>query len=553
MAVTSPKEETEVLIVGSGPVGLASAIELGHRGIRCTVVEQQERVGQNPRAKTTNVRTREHLRRWGIADALRKASTLPAEYPSNIVFATSMKGPVLARIENAFYCWPERNDLYSESGQWVPQYLIEEVMRGHLAGFSNVSFHFNQRLSAVEQCEHAVKATLVQTETGEESTIASKYLIGADGGRSTVRKLIGATMTGRPAEYRNFNVVLRAPKLAAMHPLGPAIQYWLVNNEAPCLFGPMDGVDRWYFMATKIDKSLDPESVDVCDMIRRSTGIDFEMEIVGSVDPWLAHSLIADRYSDRRLFLAGDACHLHVPFGGFGMNMGIADGVDLGWKMAATLQGWGGPHLLATYEQERRPVHLRVLNEANLNYVKVANQFIKPGLDAPGPEGDAVREEVGAEIVEEKTREFKALGVVLGYRYENSPAIIPDGTEPPEEHFKNYVPSAHPGCVAPHLWLRDGSSLYDHFGQGFTLLVTNGKARESAEPVVSAAHRLGVPLFVLAPEDDRLPHLYQASFALIRPDQHVSWRGDWIPTCAEDLLNTVRGAWVDGQAPRRPL
>ena len=542
MTAAAPTEETQVLIVGSGPTGLASAIELGHRGIRCVVVEQHERVGQNPRAKTTNVRTREHLRRWGIADALRNASTLPPDYPSNIVFATSMKGPVLARIENAFYCRPERNEFYSESGQWAPQYLIEEVMRRHLTSFPNVSFRFSQRVCAAEQSSDQVKSSLIHIETGEASSILSEYVIGADGGRSTLRKQIGAVMTGRPAEYRNFNVVLRAPKLASMHPLGPAIQYWLVNNEAPCLFGPMDGVDLWYFMATKIDRSLDPESVDVCDMIRRSTGIDFEMEIVGSVDPWLAHSLVADKYTDGRLFLAGDACHLHVPFGGFGMNMGIGDGVDLGWKLAATLQGWGGPRLLDSYEQERRPIHLRVLNEANLNYVKVANQFIRPGLDSPGPEGDALRKEVGAEIVEEKTREFKALGVVLGYRYEGSPTIVPDGSQPPEEHFKNYVPSAHPGCVAPHLWLGDGSSLYDHFGPGFTLLVTNGAAQESAGPLLSAAERLGVPLSLLAPQDNRLSDLYQASFALIRPDQHVSWRGDRIPDRPEELLNIVRGA-----------
>jgi len=534
--------ETQVVIVGSGPSGLACALELGHRGIRCIVVEQHERVGQNPRAKTTNVRTREHLRRWGIADALREASTLPADYPSNIVFATSMNGPLLARIENAFYCCPDRNDHYSESGQWVPQYLIEEVMRRRAESFPNVSFRFSQRLTDVEQSEDGAKAVFVHTETGAESAIHSEYIIGADGGRSTLRKLMGTTMTGKPAKYRNFNVVLRAPTLAQMHPLGPAIQYWLVNNEAPCLFGPMDGVDRWYFMATKIDPDLDPESVDVCDMIRRSTGIDFEMEIVGSVDPWFAHSLIADKYSDRRLFLAGDACHLHVPFGGFGMNMGIADGVDLGWKMAATLQGWGGTQLLDTYETERRPVHLRVLNEANANYVKVANEFNRPNLDAAGPEAEALRKEVGEEIVAEKTREFRALGVVLGYRYHGSPTIIPDGTEPPVEHFKNYVPSAHPGCLAPHAWLKDGSSLYDHFGQGFTLLMTNGSRPEVVEPVVQAAGKSGVPLKVLAPKDDRLKDLYQAQFVMIRPDQHVSWRGDEIPDCAEQLLNTIRGA-----------
>lgn len=541
MAASGSTEETDVLIVGSGPVGLSAAIELGHRGIKCLVVEQHERVGQNPRAKTTNVRTREHLRRWGIADDLRKASTLPADYPSNIIFATSMNGPVLACIENAFYCWPERNDLYSESGQWVPQYLVEEVLRRHAESFPNVSFRFNQRLTKANQDESQARATLVHTETGEESTIVSHYIIGADGGRSTLRKLINARMIGKPAQFRNFNVVLRAPRLASMHSLGPAIQYWLVNNEAPCLFGPMDGVERWYFMATKIEPSVDPESIDICGMIRRSTGIDFEMEIVGPVDPWFAHSLIADKYSDGRLFLAGDACHLHVPFGGYGMNMGIGDGVDLGWKMAATLQGWGGPQLLSTYELERRPVHLRVLEEANANYVKVSNQFVKPGLDAPGPRGNALRREVGEEIVAEKTREFKTLGVVLGYRYKNSPAIIPDGSEAPAEHFKNYIPSAHPGCLAPHLWLRDGSSLYDHFGQGFTLLITDGRQNDETAHVESAAKTLGLPLRVIAPLDDRLSSLYRARFALIRPDQHVSWRDNSIPKCPEKLLNQVRG------------
>ena len=186
----------------------------------------------------------------------------------------------------------------------------------------------------------------------------------------------------------------------------------------------------------------------------------------------MAHRLVADRYSRGRVFLAGDACHLHPPFGGFGMNMGIGDAVDLGWKLAARMAGWGGDLLLESYEHERRKVHERTINEALYNYGSTANQLVRPALEETGLIGEATRREVADIIQATKVREFKTLGVVLGMRYQDSPIIVPDGTDPPLDHFMLYVPSAHPGCLAPHLWLNDGSSLYDHFGEGFTLLIT---------------------------------------------------------------------------------
>lgn len=532
-------EAVDVLIVGAGPVGLSLAIELGTRGVACHVIERNDRVGYSPRAKTTNVRSREHLRRWGIADTLRAASPMPPDYSSTVVFATRMSGWPLARFENALNGSRERNNLYSESAQWVPQYTLEEILRRHASSLPGVSVSFNTELVSFVETEEGVVSDLKDRTTGAVRQVGSPYLVGADGARSAVRDRIGAAMTGPGALASNYSVIFRAPGLAARHRLGEAIMYWMVNDDVPSLLGPMDDAGLWFFMATRL-AGVDPSTVDPVALIRRGTGIaDLEVEVVGT-DPWTAHQLIADRYGTARVLLAGDACHLHPPFGGFGMNMGIGDAVDIGWKLAATLQGWGGPSLLASYEQERRAVHEWTIAESVANYAYVGNQLVQPAIEDPGLVGDATRREVSEVIEATKVREFKTLGLVLGYRYAGSPIIVDDGSAPPVSDSVLYVPSAHPGCLAPHLWLADGSSLYDHFGTGFTLLVTAGDATVGGTFVAAAAER-SVPLKVVAPGDARLQGRYGARFALIRPDQHVAWRGDAIPEDLPGLLGHVTG------------
>lgn len=538
---TPRKLEVEVLVVGAGPVGLALAIELGQRGIRCLVIEQNDRVGLNPRAKTTNVRTREHLRRWGIAQALRDASPMPPDYPPDIVFATRMNGPLLARIENAFNGRRERNDLYAEEAQWVPQYVLEEVLRRHAATLPGVAIRFNTRLRSFTQGPDGVVAEAEDSADGAPLQIGASYLVGADGARSAVRAALGIKMSGESALGRNYNAIFRAPSLAGLHDHGRAIMYWLLNPEIPCVMGPMAARDDlWYFVAARITDE-EAASLDPRELIQKAAGFRFELEIVGS-DPWAAHRLIADSYGQGRVFLAGDACHLHPPFGGYGMNMGIGDSVDLGWKLAATLRGWGGADLLASYEVERRPVHQRVIDEAVANYVMVGGQLMRPGIEAPGPGGEATRNEVRELLLATKPREFKTLGVVLGSRYVDSPIVVPDGSQPPDEHVSLYLPSAHPGCLAPHLWLADGSSLYDHFGAGFTLLSTVGELDDEAAGLIAAAAARGLPLTLLQPAEPRLKARYGARLALIRPDQHVAWRGDALPADVGALLDSVRGA-----------
>ena len=529
---------TDVLVVGAGPVGLSLAIELGHRGIGCLVVERNDRVGYSPRAKTTNVRSREHLRRWGIADALRQASPIAPDYPPDVVFATRMNGHELARFENAFNGRRVRDERYSEEAQWVPQYTVEEVMRTHATSLPGVAVTFDTELNSLRQDGDGVTSEITDLRTGDTRTVHSAYLVGADGARSFVREAIGARMAGSKDALRNYSIIFRAPELRARATMGDAIMYWMVNGEVPGMLGPMDMHGLWFFMATKLPGSADPATVDPVHLIRTGTGLaGLPIEIIRN-DPWTAHSLVADRYADGRAFLAGDACHLHPPFGGFGMNMGIGDAVDLGWKLAAALQGWGGPALLGTYQTERRPVHERTIRESQINYASLGNAFARPELEQDGPEADAVRREVGATIAQTKDREFHTLGLVLGARYQGSPILAEDPAESPPEHFRDYTPSAYPGCLAPHAWLADGSSLYDHFGLGFTLLVTG---EHDPAPFIQAAAKAGIPLTVITPGDPRLPALYAARFALIRPDQHVAWRGDAVPANPATLLQHLTG------------
>lgn len=533
-------QSVQVLIVGAGPVGLALAIELGHRGIRCLLVERNDRVGYAPRAKTTNVRTREHLRRWGIADQLRAASPLGMDYPSNVVFVTRLAGHELTRFENAMYCAPGRNPLYSEHAQWIPQYTVEEVLRAHAQSLPAVELRFNCELSGFEQDEEGVQVHLHDRTDETDFCVRADYLVGSDGARSKVRELIGARMEGTYGLSRNYNIVFRAPGLAQAHRHGPAIMYWQINNEVPSLIGPMDRGDTWFFMPTGVPEGVKLSGLDAAAMIRQATGLDLPYEVLSS-DEWVASRLIADRYGDRRVFLAGDACHLHPPFGGYGMNMGVADGVDLGWKLAARLQGWGGDALLASYEAERRPVHEWVMAEAEANHAVLGNQLSAAGVEDDTPEGRRLRAEIGVRIQATKMREFATLGVVLGYRYENSPVTVPDGTAAPARDFINYVPTSRPGSLAPHAWLHDGSSLYDLFGEGFTLLAGPQADAQVLERIRLQCEAAGVPIKLLQCEEGGVASLYPARYTLVRPDQHVAWRGDDWPEDGRGLLDRVTG------------
>lgn len=531
---------TDVLIVGAGPAGLSLAVELGSQGKRCMVVERHEHVGYAPRAKTSNVRTRELFRRWGIADRLAAESPFGVDYPSNVVFATRMNGYELHRFPNAFNCSPARDERYSEHAQWIPQYKVEAVLKARTNELPGVEIRFETGLENFTDHGGHVTAVLRDIKTGALTSVEAAYIVGADGARSTVRAQLGIKMSGTSPLSHNHNIIFRAPGLAERHGLGRAVMYWLVNQEVPSVIAPLDSGDRWTFACPILsDTSSDPAL-----LIRKALGFDIDIEIL-SRDEWTAHQLIAERYGSGRAFLIGDACHLHPPFGGYGMNMGIGDALDLGWKLSAVLAGWGGDALLPSYEIERRQVHQRVIEESVANHAASTTKLVVAGIEDAGDAGEVIRADVGATIAATKQREFYSLGVVLGSRYWQSPLLADSqscAADTPES--TDYTPLARPGCLAPHAWLDAGSargaSLYDHFSSsGFTLLVTTQSAVEAVAPLVLAAADLGIPLKLLVQPVKTLNALYGCNYALIRPDHYIAWCGNSLDDALDMLARTV--------------
>jgi hypothetical protein len=282
---------------------------------------------------------------------------------------------------------------------------------------------------------------------------------------------------------------------------------------------------------------------DIRDALRRAMGGDFDCEIL-SVMRWVRRELVADRYGAERVFIAGDAAHLMSPTGGFGMNTGIQDAVDLGWKLAAAVQGWAGSGLLRSYEIERQPVAVRNVTEASSNLGRMLSTRQRrppPEIFQAGPAGDAARVDYGRWFSETMRHEWFTIGFHLAYRYDSSPIIVPDGTPAPPLPTSTYVQTARPGARAPHAWLPDGRSSLDLFGRGFVLLRL-GPDAPHGEGICSAASEASVPLEVVEIDLAEVNELYARRLVLVRPDGHVAWRADEEPADARALIEVVRGA-----------
>jgi 2-polyprenyl-6-methoxyphenol hydroxylase-like FAD-dependent oxidoreductase len=523
---------TQVLVAGGGPVGLAAAVELGRRGIECLVVEPRTVVSQTrPRCKTINVRSMEHLRRWGIADQLRLRAPLPITWSQDVVFCTSLAGRELSRFTGVLGLAAD-GDRFPEPGQQAPQYVLEELLRTVVDELDSATLATGTRVVGLDQDADEVHVTITD-EAGNPSIVTADYVLGCDGPRSTVRDQIGSAYVGEHALRPNFGMVFRAPELWKYVRHGPAVQYWTVNPGAPALVGPIDRTDTWWIIAFGVEREVGERTG--LELIRAAAGAPIEAEIL-STDPWTAHMQLVDRIRCGRVFLAGDAAHLNPPFGGHGLNTGLGDAVDLGWKLAAALDGWGGPTLLDSYERERRPIQTRVIDNATANMSVLSSELLADNLDDDDTAGDRARAAAGARIQETKKAEFHALDLVLDLTLDDSPVIVTDEDTP----SRRGPTGARAGARLPHVWLDAGVSLYDRLGTGLTLLVLDGEPAAAAM-IEHAAHHRGVPITVIDLSDRRLRDRYGANLLLVRPDQYVAWRGDRAPDDPLTLVDRIRG------------
>jgi 2-polyprenyl-6-methoxyphenol hydroxylase-like FAD-dependent oxidoreductase len=542
----------QVLIVGAGPVGLTLAMDLAQRGIDVLVAETRHR-GEPPNVKCNHVsaRSMEIFRRLGVAGALREAG-LPGDYPNDVAYRTSFTGEELSRIPI-----PARQSRYTATGgpdTWWPtpepphrinQIYLEPVLFAHAERQKGLRILNRTRIDEVSQDETGVRARGVNLDSGEALHLEADYLIGCDGGRSMVRKQIGAKLSGTDEVGRVQSTYFRAPSLLGLAKHGPAWATFSLNPRRCGNVYAIDGRETWLLHNYLKADEADFESVDRDWAIREILGVgpDFQYEILSKED-WIGRRLVADRFRDRRIFICGDASHLWIPMAGYGMNAGIADAMNLSWVLAAHLNGWATEAALTAYERERQPITEQVSRFA-MNHalaLQAQREGVPAGIEDAGEAGAAARAKAGAALYELNVRQYCCGGLNFGYFYDDSPLIAYDGEAPPGYTMDGFTPSTVPGCRTPHVWLDDGRSLYDAMGPDYTLLRRDPTV--DVRPIEDAARTRGVPLRVLDLSPREAGDLYTPALLLSRPDQHVAWRGDAPPADPLALIDRIRGAAI---------
>jgi len=521
-------DDTEVLIVGAGPVGLTLAVDLGQRGVRCTLVERKDAPQFLPKMERCNARTMEIYRRMGLADKVRGAG-LRAEVPMDVFIVTALNQPPLVHHKYPSVAEAKRQidactdgSLPLEPYQLISQYTLEPLLKKEAEALPSVSVRYGCELESFVQDKDGVTA---RVSTGE---IRAKYLVGCDGGNSIVRKQLGIEMRGENlSELRQ--ALYRCDELFDRIPIGPGPghgRHYHVADERWRFLIMQDSTRHWTLHAVVDDDA------QMAREFERTIGVPVKYEML-YVGKWRQNLLLAERYRDGRVFLAGDAVHLVIPTGGLGMNSGVGDAIDLAWKLEATLRGWGGPRLLDSYEIERRQVGAR--NVAASRYASLGRRKWR-ALWQNLPELARV-----AEVEQRKSNEM--IGAELGYRYAGSPLVCEEqliGQTAPEDDLRAYAPTTWPGSRLPNVWLEGHVAVQDRVGPGYTLLRL-GRSREEVTKFEKAFAALGAPFRVLDVPDAAARDVYGFDLILLRPDLHVVWRGNRVPEPLGNIHLTATG------------
>lgn len=564
--------DTPVAIVGGGPVGLMLALLLDHHGVKSTVFNNDQTSRWHPKGSTHNSRTMEHYRRLGICAQVRDLG-LPADHPTDVAYFTRYNGWELARVVmpseeekmRAVIAAPRIHQNF-EPIHRANQMYVERFLLEHARTRPNISLRFGWQvgdffetaqsvsLRAARVAESSTDADdylgTAQNTTGRSEAWCAQYLVGCDGGQSHVRRSLGISYEGHDTLKQAFlggRMVashLRIPALAGnFFSSRRAWQYWVVNAQMRTALVSLNGTDEFLYW-TRLPEGGTLDEGQIARGVRLACGVDLPVEVLGNRNWTAGVALWAERFwSGRRVFLAGDAIHLFTPTGGFGMNTGIDGAANLAWKLAAMVQGWGGPQLLATYEAERKPIATRNTTAAQTLARNVGAVQVSAAMEQNNAAGIAARRDAGGYLAT-FGEEFGSIGVQLGARYDGSILIAQDGA-PPADSYTAYTPSGVPGGRAPHFFLDPPGmpvrrSLYDLFGSGFTLLRLAPGANGGGT-LAAAAQRRGVPLKIVDAFDEDGRQLYGRDLALIRPDQHVAWRGDSLPSDTDALLARLTG------------
>jgi 2-polyprenyl-6-methoxyphenol hydroxylase-like FAD-dependent oxidoreductase len=532
---------------------MVAALDLAARGVNVLIVERSTSdTPVVPRANHISARSLEIFRRLGLAAEIR-AQGLPDDFPNDVTFTTSLTGYELARLRV-----PSRNKRfnsvgYVDSGWPTPepahrcnQMYFEPVIRRAISGRSGIRTLYETDVDGFSQDSNGVTAT-GQHRDGTQFTIHADYLIGCEGARSMTRKAIGATFQGIDILSRNRAILVRAPELLKRMTVAPAWMTFFITPVGHGLVHAIDGKEIWCFNLTLKEGDTDLENFNHDPLIRAGIGADVPYETISSLD-WLGRRLVADKFSEGRAFIAGDSAHVWMPTAGYGMNAGIADVCNLTWKIAGVLRGWADPAILASYGDERIPVTEQVSQYATTLARKFAADMrtgIPQGLFEESPAGESARIEAGKFLTRTNMELVNCIGLNFAANYSNSRIVLEDGSEPPPFALGEYLPTTIPGCRLPHIFLSDGSSLYDHLGPNYTLIRMDPELE--VDSITDAAAARGVPLCVLDVSAKEAGDIYDHSLVLARPDQHIAWRGNACPQNPLAMIDTVRGVRAIGR------
>ena len=530
--------DTQVIIVGAGPVGLTLAIDLGRRGVRCILLEQKAAPQFLPKMERCNARTMEIYRRMGLAQKIRDAG-FPRDVPMDVFIVTSLVDPPLLHLPYPSVAQAQaeiasRNDgtLPLEPYQLISQYTLEPLLKSVADSMPTIDVRYGCEFQGFEQDQGSVRARVKRGSTIEE--LRADYLVGCDGGSSLVRRQLGIKLQGDANLMQFRQALYKCDDLFDRIPIGKGRHYHVADAQATFLI--VQDSTKHFTLHSVVDTDA-----DMATMFEKTVAMPVQYEML-SVGQWRQNLLLADKYSDGRIFLAGNAVHLVIPTGGLGMNSGVGDANDLSWKLAATLQGWGGQKLLESYEIERRQIgahNVEASRQASRGR-RAWRAMYKPNIRDNTPEGAETRANLTRVANVEQRKSNEMIGAELGYRYVGSPVIFAEDGEGPPHEFMTYVPTTWPGARLPHVWLVDGTALHDKIGDGYTLLRLAGSEANSA-PLARSFAEFGAHFAVLDINEERPRELYGCDLLLLRPDLHVVWRGNSLPGEAGKLAALATG------------